>query len=419
MPSIDALIERLFSYTHIQRSERNLLLMRDLDAYFGHPHRRFRSVHVGGTNGKGSVSFKMASALDAAGYKTGLYTSPHIVSVRERIQILPVGTGEIEEAFLIEHLPILFAWIDRYGEPPTFFEILTMLGFLYFAAKKVEWAVIEVGMGGRLDATNVITPALSVITSIGADHLEWLGPTLEDVAREKGGIIKSQVPFVLGPRAAEYQALMSRGPAAVAPLPSSPFYDCENQEIARTALEALAFLPPPAIEKGIALRPPCRFEERGRYILDVAHNPQGFYRLAQALQFFYPDERFDWILAFSASKDSAGCLKEIAPIARTIQFVRIAHPRLASPESLLPLAPAPAAIAESIEEALYGNNLQDRLRAASAGRGPDEATQEGRTVIAGTFFHMAEALRALSIPNVTYTESVSKVGFRSRSVQNQ
>jgi len=164
-----------------------------LDAYFGHPHLKFRSVHVAGTNGKGSVSHMLASVLQEAGYKTGLYTSPHLRDFRERIRVngMMIEKDEVIN-FVEKHRPLIESTV------PSFFELTVAMAFDYFARTEVDVAVIEVGMGGRLDSTNIITPVLSVITNIGHDHMEFLGDTLAAVAGEKAGIIKEGVPVVVG-----------------------------------------------------------------------------------------------------------------------------------------------------------------------------------------------------------------------------
>ncbi len=163
-----------------------------LDNYFGNPHRKFPSIHVAGTNGKGSVSHMTASVLQEAGYKTGLYTSPHLKDFRERIKI----NGEmIPEKNVIEFVENHKGFFEILN--PSFFEITVAMAFDYFAACRVDVAVIEVGLGGRLDSTNIINPVLSVITNIGHDHMDLLGNTPEAVAREKAGIIKQSVPVVI------------------------------------------------------------------------------------------------------------------------------------------------------------------------------------------------------------------------------
>lgn len=164
-----------------------------LDEHFGHPHRNYRTIHVGGTNGKGSTSHTLAAILQSQGYRVGLYTSPHLVDFRERIRV----DGEM----IPEQRVIDFVENERsFFEPlhPSFFELATALAFQYFAEEKVDVAVIEVGLGGRLDCTNIIQPDLSIITNISFDHIQFLGNTLPKIAFEKAGIIKHNVPVVIG-----------------------------------------------------------------------------------------------------------------------------------------------------------------------------------------------------------------------------
>lgn len=178
-----------------------------LDLHYGHPHRAFKSIHVAGTNGKGSVSHTLAAQLQSAGYKVGLYTSPHLVDFRERIRI----NGEmISKQYVVDFINDFLHWSKvpvggGLASPdsvvsltPSFFELTTALAFNYFKDKKVDIAVIEVGLGGRLDCTNIISPILSVITNISFDHTDMLGDTLAKIASEKAGIIKHNIPVVIG-----------------------------------------------------------------------------------------------------------------------------------------------------------------------------------------------------------------------------
>lgn len=164
-----------------------------LDAHFGHPHHSFRTIHVAGTNGKGSVSHTLAAVLQSAGYKTGLYTSPHLVDFRERIRINGTPISKDYVVSFVEHERSFF-------EPlcPSFFELTTAMAFKYFADEQVDVAVIEVGLGGRLDCTNIIMPDLSIITNISFDHVQFLGDSLGKIASEKAGIIKHNIPVVIG-----------------------------------------------------------------------------------------------------------------------------------------------------------------------------------------------------------------------------
>ena len=164
-----------------------------LDRHFGHPHRSFRTIHVAGTNGKGSCSHTLAAILQEAGYRVGLYTSPHLVDFRERIRI---NGQPIPEKYVVD-----FVEKERdFFEPlhPSFFELTTAMAFRYFADEKVDVAVIEVGLGGRLDCTNIIHPDLCIITNISFDHVQFLGDTLAKIAGEKAGIIKAGIPVVIG-----------------------------------------------------------------------------------------------------------------------------------------------------------------------------------------------------------------------------
>ena len=169
-----------------------------LDAHFGHPHRSFRTIHVAGTNGKGSCSHSLAAILQTCGYRVGLYTSPHLVDFRERIRINGHPISEDYVVGFVEHERHFFESLH-----PTFFELATAMAFKYFSDMKVDIAVIEVGLGGRLDCTNIITPMLSVITNISFDHTQFLGDTLAKIAAEKAGIIKRGIPVVIGETTAE------------------------------------------------------------------------------------------------------------------------------------------------------------------------------------------------------------------------
>ena len=168
-----------------------------LDAHYGHPHKNFKTIHIAGTNGKGSVSHSLASILQEAGYKVGLYTSPHLIDFRERIRVNGIP---VSEEYVIRFVEDFKHLNSKRIHPlsPSFFELTTALAFKYFAEEKVDIAVIEVGLGGRLDCTNIITPILSVITNISFDHTQFLGNTLAQIASEKAGIIKHQVPVVIG-----------------------------------------------------------------------------------------------------------------------------------------------------------------------------------------------------------------------------
>jgi dihydrofolate synthase/folylpolyglutamate synthase len=298
--SYDAALD--FLYPRTTTIKFGLETTRALLAELGDPHEVFPVIHVGGTNGKGSVSTLVAGALSEMGCRVGLYTSPHLVSFRERIQVDGVPISEAAVA----------AWCSRL-EPlirerqATFFEAGTAIALADFAARGVDIAVVEVGLGGRLDSTNVLTPLVSAVTKIEKDHMKYLGETLEEIAREKAGIAKPRVPFVIGetrPRLVEVlrreawaSARRLGGPADVRVLPpeyrwsgrlalEGPFQR-RNAAVAHGILMALParYRPAPAIiERGFATaRVPGRFDRRGKWLLDVAHNPDGMRGLGEAI----------------------------------------------------------------------------------------------------------------------------------------
>lgn len=193
-----------------------------LDEHFGHPHHRFRTLHVAGTNGKGSCSHTLAAILQSAGYRVGLYTSPHLVDFRERIR---VNGQPVSQEFVI-------GFVERHRaffEPlhPSFFELTTAMAFDYFAQQQVDVAVVEVGLGGRMDCTNIIRPDLCVITNISFDHVQFLGHTLAEIAREKAGIIKEGVPVVIGETTPETRPVFEERARAL----QAPIHFAEDEQL--------------------------------------------------------------------------------------------------------------------------------------------------------------------------------------------
>ena len=164
-----------------------------LDSHYDHPHQSYRTIHVAGTNGKGSTSHSLASILQASGYRVGLFTSPHLIDFRERIRVDGIP---IDESFVCSFVDEVRPLVEELH--PSFFELTTMMAFVYFRHCQVDYAIIEVGMGGRLDSTNIIMPDLSIITGISKDHIQYLGDTLPQIASEKAGIIKPDVPTIIG-----------------------------------------------------------------------------------------------------------------------------------------------------------------------------------------------------------------------------
>ncbi|HTR19247.1 MAG TPA: cyanophycin synthetase [Gemmatimonadales bacterium] len=295
----------------------------------GHPERQFPSIHVGGTNGKGSTCAFLSAALQARGFRVGVYTSPHLVSVRERVTVDDVP---LSEAALVEWVRFLRPHIERHDA--SFFEAMTAIGFADLAARAVDVGVVEVGLGGRLDATNVITPLVSVVTKIALEHTDYLGPDLASIAREKAGIAKPGVPFVTGEQAPDVRAVLvdeaerlgakpivrvdtSRPPPSGFRLGLRGAHQWANAWVALGALNAL---PAPYRYDGPGLPPafaaarvPGRFEVRGRWIFDVAHNPDGMAVLVQALQAHHARRPLHALVGIRNDKDWRPMLTQILP----------------------------------------------------------------------------------------------------------
>lgn len=274
-------------------------------AHLGHPENKFKSIHVGGTNGKGSTAHMLAAVLQEAGHKVGLYTSPHLKDFRERIKIN--GT-QISENFVIDFIKENKLFLERHQL--SFFEMTVGMAFSYFEKQNVDIAIIEVGLGGRLDSTNIITPEVSVITNIGMDHTQFLGETLKEIATEKAGIIKVNVPVVIGETQDEIQSVFSDKAKTVnadlffADASEHQVFPCSllgeyQQKNIKTALQTLSVLKTKGltvkeqhIKKGLmqvqkhtGLR--GRWEilsEHPKVICDVAHNKEGLTLVLKQLQ---------------------------------------------------------------------------------------------------------------------------------------
>ena len=311
------LLERLFNLNASMGMKFGLRNMQNLQQIFDFPDRKFASIHVAGTNGKGSVCTKIAAAFTQAGYKTGLYTSPHLSSFCERIQI---DGKMIPEKTVNDMLSELFKLLDEKCVQATFFELTTCLAFNYFASQNIDIAIIETGLGGRLDATNVVIPLLSIITSIGFDHTEILGTTLEEITREKAGIIKPNIPVVIGPSVPLpiIQSFCSKMNSKCYQLDQIfENFEEENQAIARKALQILSKdfrLTEKIIEKAIEKKPPNRLEiieGTPLIILDVAHNPDGLKALFKAIHQKFLNSPLRILFGLSKNKDIESCLQLI------------------------------------------------------------------------------------------------------------
>lgn len=359
--------------------DRIQLLLEKLDD----PHRKFKSIHVAGTNGKGSTCAMIASILKEAGYKVGLYTSPHLFDYRERIKvngrdipkkIFEAGLRRIERIVKNSH-----GTLSR----PTVFEVLTALAFWYFAKMKVDYAVIEVGLGGRLDATNVITPLVSVITNVDLEHTEILGRSLAKIAAEKAGIVKLGIPVVTAEEKSEplkvikdvckkkksFLIAVSRKQEVI----GSSLLGEHQRVNAACAVAAIRLarikVSREAIRKGLRkTRWPGRFQIFSRKpltILDGAHNPAGIKVLVDTLKKQYPRKKFTFIFGTQEDKDSVSMLALLKPLAKRIIITHSSHPNAAKKDSI------------ELEDALKQSMGKDR-------------------VITGSLFLVADVLRYMA-----------------------
>jgi dihydrofolate synthase / folylpolyglutamate synthase len=388
----------------------------------GNPERRFRSVHVAGTNGKGTACALIERVLRAAGHRTGLYTSPHLVDFRERIRI---GGRWADGAFLEAALRRIQALPEAQGR--TFFEVCTALAFEAFAAHGVTWAVVEVGLGGRLDCTNVIEPAVCAITGIGLDHLDILGETIAQIAAEKAGILKPGVPVVTGPamdpeaRGVIARTALERAAPQLAPVPlelgdcpeglealapETPWgplrleskhlrggFQAGNLAVALGVLGALraqgVSIPAEAVVHGVCdARWPGRLEPcpgEPRLWWDGAHNPHGVAALATAWRDLGLPAPRAIVFAVSSDKDVAAMLAPLAGLAR--QAIVFAT-RSRSGRALEPARVAQAAAAAGLE-CRETSGVAAACRAALA-----HAGAKGLALLCGSLFAVGEAMEA-------------------------
>ena len=364
--------------------------LRAVLASLGDPQKRVCALHVAGTNGKGAVCALLDAALAAAGCSTGRYTSPHLVSLEER--------------FFLGGAPVPLARLDAEAARLqtaacaglTYFEYLTALAFRLYAAEGLDYAILETGLGGRLDATNLCVPRLAVITRVGLDHCDWLGDTLERIAAEKAGIIKPGVPVVLGANTPEVRAVVRKRAAEVgAPFVYAPdavsrdeipsdlsLAGAFNRENAQTALAALKTLFPAdsaayaAARRGFAHAVwPGRFQRVGRFLVDGAHNPPAAHALAEALHDAFPGVRFELVAGFCGDKDVETVLRILAPFVARAFAVKTSNPRSLAAEEAARKMRAAGMVAQALP------SLRDALAAT---RGP--------ALVCGSLFLAGEAL---------------------------
>jgi dihydrofolate synthase/folylpolyglutamate synthase len=426
----------------------DLAYVREMLAALSNPERRFPSVLIAGTNGKGSTAATLSSILRVAGYKTALYSSPHLVRINERIRVNGEAISDVEFSEIYDRAERTAQQLlhsKKLPWHPSLFEMLTVMAFEYFASVGVEIAVLEVGMGGRLDATNVVDPLISVIADISLDHQQYLGNTIGEIAREKAGIIRenglvvtlpqhpeandvighavldhratgiSAVKYVppVSPGAAEYLArsvvpapgrnrypLAVTGGEIIADSPLAGRHQLRNIALAVATSEELSHfgfkVTPQQIERGIhethwpgrfQLLQPSPATHGHEMVLDVAHNPAGAWALRSALSETFPDREFT--LLFGAMRDKA--IQEMAeilfPIAEHVVVTHIDNPRAATTEELLQAGSRTGAAIlaeESVDTALS--------------RAFELAPAAGVIVITGSIFLVGDAMKSMGIP---------------------
>lgn len=381
--------------SELAKAEFNLERMRQLMSLLGDPQNDYLIIHIAGSKGKGSTAAFTASALRAADYKVGLYTSPHLQEFTERMQINGVPIPQDEFAALVDEIKPFVAQVPYI----TTFELTTALAFLHFSRQQVGVAVIEVGLGGRLDATNIVTPLVSVITSLSLEHTAVLGDTLTLIAREKAGIVKPGHPFVASPQDPEAAAVLelvaeehsvpltlvgrdilydvkkrtidgqtfdiwadTQGfgkPAKMRlTIPLLGEHQVENAVTAYTALtiarqHGLVFNAPQLKQGFIETEWAARFEiwqeKTPTIILDAAHTPDSVRRLRETLDEYFPEKAVVLIFGISEDKNAADMLKTLAPRVDTVILTRAEHPRARTAEELRPFAEQAGVMYEAIE----------------------------------------------------------------------
>ena len=425
-------LKELYSPGNVDLERVRVLLRR-----LGSPETNLKIVHVAGTKGKGSTAAMIASVLRKAGYRIGLFTSPHLHTFRERIQVDGQPISGKDFAAAIERVKPHVEELNVAGEHGyiTTFEALTAMALLYFAEKKVEALVFEVGVGGRLDATNVVTPEVSVITSISRDHTELLGETLPEIAGEKAGIIKPGIPVVMAPQKPEVEEVIGsiareRGSDMVNVgrevvwrslehgewgqkllvrdfeneyRVSMPLIGDHQQENAATAITALSILRRKGwhisdsdIFDGFAdVRWPGRMEELGRrplIIADGAHNGDSARRLREALTKYYKFEKVVLVVGVSADKNVQDIASELVPLAPTVILTKSRHMRAAEPDTIAAAFTRPDIIVETTD------SVKQALQ-----RARNLASEDDLVCITGSLFVVGEAIEAVKrVPVETY-----------------
>lgn len=387
MSSYDLAIQFLFNLT-CDRNPEPVNSMRVLSALLGNPHACYKIIHITGTNGKGTVATQCAAVLKSAGYKTGLMTSPHIIDFCERIQI---NFEKIHEDYIGENVPHIKNLILENNIPMSYALIVSALGFKYFAENSVDWAVIEVGCGATHDYSNIVDPEISVITSVGLDHCNLFGNTVEDIAREKSGIIKNNKPIVIGPNCPVEQLRKvseERGSAFYCVDRGITYetYEEENSNITQQIFRVLDLgIRQEKIEEGIRNRAPLRkqiLDFNGKtVILDVGHNPMALERVFTDLAHTFKNKRIRVLFAMAKKRSPEVLLPIVLSFASILHLTSSGHSMLVEYLNLQEIA---AKI--NPEKVSYSGNLSAILP-----RILKEMSHEEILVINGSFYIMEAA----------------------------
>ncbi len=406
----------------------------------GNPHREVRFVHIAGTNGKGSTAAILASVISAAGYQVGLYTSPYLLSFTNRMSVNGHDIDHEELAGLVNQVKPLVEKISsdqRFGQP-TEFEVVTVLALIYFARRNVDLVVLEVGLGGRLDATNIVTPLLSVITNVSLEHTDVLGDTVEAIAAEKAGIIKKNVPVLTAVEDQKaFEVVKSRASQLKAPfyrscpltlnydketacptfirqavteegqifnyhgfsntlenlfIPLRGIYQLTNATTALAAAELLVdsgfTVDEEAICRGLStVNWPARLElmkNKPKVVMDGAHNPAAVKNLAAALPEYFRYRQLIMVFGIMADKDGQAMLESILPMCDQVIFTRAAIPRAADPRQIADLA---------LKELGYSKQQIQVIEDVGVAlkKGMDLASPEDLVLVTGSFYTVSDA----------------------------
>ena len=429
--SYDQAIDYLKSLTKFGMNL-GLTRIEELLRRLGNPHGHLAIIHIGGTNGKGSTTAMIASILKTAGYKTGMFSSPHLHSYTERFLINGEPIAERALAKLIERAkPHLENMVAEGFEHPTEFEVSTALALLYFAEEKTDYVVLEVGLGGAIDSTNVVTPLISVITNISLDHMDYLGNTVEEIAQVKAGIIKPGVPVVTAAKGTALQIIretaMAKGSRLIEVTRdvtwsvldkdvktgcqqfvidglqnkyhvSLPLLGKHHQSNAATAVAAVEMLfhgsghhlPAAAIVEGLRIvHWPGRLElveGSPLVVIDGAHNYAGAKALKQALSEYFTGRGMIFVLGMLADKERAKVVAELAPLGRAVVVTRSNNPRAGDWAELATY------LREYLSDVQCIENVGEAIEAAVAMARPDEVV-----CITGSLYMIAEARQALGL----------------------